>query len=87
MRLGSNSGLSSSKTSPSPRNYSSGTHDQSEEFLAQRSRAIGDIRALIRRRGRWKQDRRGSSGRAAAYRFRGSCLVQTPIETRIERRG
>ncbi len=49
--------------------------------------AIGDIRALIRRRGRWKHDRPGSSGRAAAYRFKRSCLVQTPIETRIERRG
>ncbi len=30
---------------------------------------------------------RGSSGRAAAYRPRGSCLVQTPIATRIERGG
>src|SRR5215813_1376977 len=50
-------------------------------------RPIGDVRALIRRSGRWKHDRPGSSGRAAAYRFRGSRLVQTPIATRIERRG
>ena len=34
-------------------------------------KAIGDLRALIRRRGRWKHDQRGSSGRAAAYRFKG----------------